>query len=109
MTYPAQTACVRSQMSLITPTPRQDSPIYVNGAWHIVGGTSAGTPQWAAIRALGESANNDLFYQDKGGSDTSKYFRDITAGKNGGCSYYCNARKHYDYVTGLGTPQTSVF
>lgn len=89
--------------------PTSGFPIYVSGGWHIVGGTSAGTPQWAAIRALGGSANNDLFYKDKTKSDASKYFRDITTGKNGDCGYYCKASKRYDYVTGLGTPQTSMF
>ena len=41
--------------------------------------------------------------------DPGKYFRDIIAGSNGDCGYYCTARKHYDYVTGLGSPLTARF
>lgn len=79
------------------------------GAWYSVGGTSAGAPQWAAIRALGGSASLAKFYDDKASSSTLKYFRDITSGANGDCQYYCDARKRYDYVTGLGSPQTDKF
>jgi subtilase family serine protease len=79
------------------------------GAWDTVGGTSAGAPQWAAIQALGGSAALAKFYTDKASTSTLKYFRDITSGSNGTCKYYCDARKRYDYVTGLGTPQTVKF
>ncbi len=72
--------------------------------WFVLGGTSAGAPQWAAIKALGLSASNKKFYQDKAAENNAQYFRDIMSGKNGDCSYYCTARKHYDYVTGLGSP-----
>ena len=79
----------------------------VNG-WYVVGGTSAGAPQWAAIRALGTVTLAKL-YADKAASSTLGYFRDITSGSNGTCKYYCVARARYDYVTGLGTPQTIKF
>jgi subtilase family serine protease len=79
------------------------------GAWDTVGGTSAGAPQWAAIQALGGSAALAKFYTDKASTSTLKYFRDITSGSNGDCTYYCDARKRYDYVTGLGSPQTTKF
>lgn len=79
------------------------------GGWYVVGGTSAGAPQWAAIQSLGLSANNANFYTDKSSSSSSAYFRDITSGDNGSCGYYCTARKHYDYVTGLGSPMTDAF
>lgn len=77
--------------------------------WYVVGGTSAGAPQWAAIKALGLSADNDKFYADKASSNNSNFFRDIRSGSNGDCGYYCEARKHYDYVTGLGSPLTISF
>jgi len=77
--------------------------------WYVVGGTSAGSPQWAAIQALGHSANNKNFYKDKSSDKNSSYFRDIISGKNGDCGYYCQARKRYDYVTGLGSPLTINF
>jgi len=79
------------------------------GVWYTVGGTSAGAPQWAAIQALGGSASLSKFYADKASTSTLKFFRDITSGSNGTCQYYCDARKRYDYVTGLGSPQTTKF
>jgi subtilase family serine protease len=79
------------------------------GSWQIVGGTSAGAPQWAAIRALGSGVSHQVLYVDKAGQNNKNYFRDIISGTNGDCGYYCTARAHYDYVTGLGSPQTSVF
>jgi subtilase family serine protease len=97
--------------------PASGYPIYLTtgtgtkkkGAWDTVGGTSAGAPQWAAIQALGASAALANFYTDKASTSTLKYFRDITSGSNGTCQYYCDARKRYDYVTGLGSPQTTKF
>ena len=89
--------------------PATGFPIYVKGAWHTVGGTSAGAPQWAAIAALGSGISNAQLYADKSGGNNAKYFRDITSGANGSCGYFCTARAHYDYVTGLGSPQTDAF
>jgi subtilase family serine protease len=77
--------------------------------WYVVGGTSAGAPQWAAIKALGNSADNSKFYSDKNSSSNGNFFRDIKSGSNGDCGYYCQARGHYDYVTGLGSPLTDSF
>jgi hypothetical protein len=69
----------------------------------------AGAPQWAAIATLGTGASNENFYTDKSSARNAGYFRDITSGSNGDCTYYCNARAHYDYVTGLGSPLTTNF
>ncbi len=77
--------------------------------WYTVGGTSAGAPQWAAIAALGRSVTLGKLYADKALSRPSRFFRDIASGSNGDCAYYCDARRHYDYVTGLGSPQTAYF
>ena len=77
--------------------------------WYTVGGTSAGTPQWAGIAALGHSASNAKFYADKSSASAGSYFRDIVSGANGDCAYFCTARKRYDYVTGLGSPLTVNF
>ena len=79
------------------------------GVWRVVGGTSAGAPQWAAIAALGTGANDANFYNDKASSGSRNYFHDIVSGTNGTCGYLCDARAHYDYVTGLGTPLTVHF
>ena len=89
--------------------PASGFPIIRNGKWYIVGGTSAGAPQWAAIAALGQGIKISELYSDKSGDNNAKYFRDITSGSNGDCGYYCSARKHYDYITGLGSPLTNNF
>ena len=76
-----------------------------SGGWFTVGGTSAGTPAWAAIiaiadqgRALNGSGSlagaQSLIY-----SLPSSAFRDITTGRNG-----YSAGPGYDVVTGLGSP-----
>jgi subtilase family serine protease len=89
--------------------PASGFPIIHNGIWHTVGGTSAGAPQWAAIASLGKGASNTNFYADKSSTSNASYFRDIVSGANGTCGYFCTARARYDYVTGLGTPQTVNF
>ncbi|MBU6501050.1 MAG: S53 family peptidase [Patescibacteria group bacterium] len=78
--------------------------------WFVVGGTSAGAPQWAAIRALGATATNSRLYADASvPASYSADFRDITVGSNGSCGLYCTAQNAYDYVTGLGSPLTVNF
>ncbi len=72
--------------------------------WFQVGGTSAGSPQWAAIHCLGLSASNGNFYRDAKWN-SSTYFRDVVSGSNGAYS----ALPGYDYVTGLGSPITYNF
>ncbi len=89
--------------------PKSGFPIIHNGVWRTAGGTSAGAPQWAAIAALGQGASDVAFYKDKATPNTTSFFRDILTGVNGSCGFYCTARAHYDYVTGLGTPQTATF
>jgi subtilase family serine protease len=89
--------------------PQTGFSVVRNGKWYVVGGTSAGAPQWAAIATLGHGISNTNFYKDKQKDNFSSYFTDIISGSNGDCKYYCTARKHYDYVTGLGTPNTVNF
>ncbi|MCW4030535.1 MAG: S53 family peptidase [Candidatus Bathyarchaeota archaeon] len=84
--------------------PATGIPVYYNGYWYKVGGTSAGAPQWAAIHALGASATNNELYQ-KAQIDYAAYFRDITEGANANYS----ATIGYDRVTGLGSPLTYNF
>ncbi len=72
--------------------------------WIMNGGTSAGTPQWAAIQAISQSQhlpslNSNEFYQ-LAKTDYSKYFNDITKGSNG-----YPALGGYDRATGLGSPR----
>ena len=89
--------------------PSTGFPIVRGGVWRTVGGTSAGAPQWAAIAALGSGASDANFYKDKSSALPSQFFYDIKSGTNGDCGYFCAARSHYDYVTGLGSPRTANF
>lgn len=81
----------------------------------IFGGTSAGSPQWAALTADADQiAGHDLgninprLYQLAGGPGNQKNaFNDVTTGNNdvaeiNGAGY--NAGTGWDPVTGLGTP-----
>jgi len=77
-------------------------------SWLLVGGTSAGTPQWAAIQTISKSNSPAKFYKDaKAGNN--KYFYDILSGTNGSCKTFCAANNGYDFVTGLGSPRTEKF
>jgi len=86
--------------------------------WLIVGGTSAGAPQWAAligiadaVRALSGIPAYDApslkrrLYQDIGGNPAAyaRDLQDVTDGSDGSCST-CAATVGYDTVTGWGTP-----
>ncbi|MEK7645052.1 MAG: S53 family peptidase [Patescibacteria group bacterium] len=77
--------------------------------WHVLGGTSAGAPAWAAIKMIGSNVSHESFYKAKASEKNADFFRDIVSGKNGDCTFYCSARKHYDFVTGLGTPLSTHF
>lgn len=78
--------------------------VYYNSNWYIVGGTSAGSPQWAGIYALGLSATHENLYS-KASSAYGTYFRDIAAGS----TVKYNASTGYDLITGLGSPITCNF
>lgn len=89
--------------------PDHGFSVFHSGKWYVIGGTSAGAPQWAAIASLGKGFSGADMYSDKASASNGAFFRDITSGKNGTCVYYCQARKRYDYVTGLGSPLTYKF
>ena len=80
------------------------------GGWEVIGGTSAGAPQWAALIALADEAR--AVYLGAGSLDgptqtlpaiyspvMSGDFNDVTSGSNG-----YEAGPGYDLVTGLGSP-----
>lgn len=82
--------------------------------WGQWGGTSIGTPQWAALFAIANSGRvaagkknlnqpQFLLYPD-----AEADYHDITSGKNGTCGALCTAGPGYDYVTGLGSPQANL-
>jgi subtilase family serine protease len=81
------------------------------GGWLVVGGTSASAPQWAALIAVMKSAKKGNFGNFNGSiysvGKTASLLHDTTTGTNGTCGYFCEARAGYDYVTGLGSPQSA--
>ncbi len=91
--------------------------IGISGAagWFQVGGTSAGTPQWAALIAIANSTRAAERKTNLSTTNTSVYaiakssmatdFHAVTSGSNGTCGVLCTATSGYDFVTGLGTPQ----
>jgi len=83
------------------------TPYFGYRGWFQVGGTSAGTPQWAALRAIDPSLTAAKLYGDA--KSTPADFRDITTGTNGSCGFFCTASTGYDYTTGLGSPLTKAF
>lgn len=79
----------------------------VAGGWDVIGGTSAGAPQWAALLACRASLGNSggLFQTLAYGAAKTSYaslFKDIVSGSNG-----YRAVKGYDLATGLGSPQAA--
>jgi subtilase family serine protease len=91
----------------------------LNGSsgWFQVGGTSAGTPQWAALVAIANSLRTAARKANLSSTNTALYslakanigsdFHAVTQGTNGTCGAVCDALSGYDYVTGLGTPQAA--
>jgi len=83
----------------------------------VFGGTSAGTPQWAALVAISNSLRVAARKSNLSSTDTTFYtvaksalssdFHAVNSGTNGSCGTMCTAGAGYDYVTGLGTPQAS--
>jgi len=86
------------------------------GAFFIIGGTSAGSPQWAAIAALANQAAgrslgflNNAIYKIAAGPNYSKDFHDIRVGNNAlaGTTIGFNAVMGWDQGTGVGTPNVT--
>ena len=80
--------------------------LYILGAWHVSGGTSAAAPLWAGLvirlnQALGQPVGflNPFLYGLLGKPDYAA-FHDITEGDN---DYY-RATPGWDACTGLGSP-----
>jgi subtilase family serine protease len=98
--------------------------VVFHGKHGVVGGTSAGAPQWAAIIALANEvrgkrgmpplglATPQLWLLARDRSSYRKDFHDITVGSNalggpGSGLPGFDARPGYDFATGLGTPEVS--
>ena len=90
--------------------PETGYAIYVSGAWHVYGGTSAAAPLWAGFTALvnqqraaaGKAPigflNPTLYSIGESGLDTAD-FHDVTTGNN----LYYPALPGYDSATGWGS------
>lgn len=86
-----------------------NSGFYVrfNSQWYAIGGTSAGSPQWAALMGIvdqarmlyGQPIMNSASALTGIYSLTSNEFHDVTTGNNG-----YSARAGYDLATGRGSP-----
>ncbi|MDB5358447.1 MAG: pcp 2 [Phycisphaerales bacterium] len=92
-------------------------PYQGQSGWSVIGGTSAGAPQWAALVAIadqGRALNNlgpldgssqtlPMLYSmyNSNGTYTTSY-HDVNSGAS---SWFMSAGVGYDGVTGLGTPQ----
>jgi subtilase family serine protease len=86
-----------------------DPTVRGTGGWYVFGGTSAGTPQWAALLAdrasLGNSNSGPTFQSLLYSAAKTSYatlLRDIVSGSNG-----YRAVVGYDLVTGLGSPHAA--
>ncbi|HWE94996.1 MAG TPA: S53 family peptidase [Tepidisphaeraceae bacterium] len=94
-------------------------PYQGQSGWTVVGGTSAGAPQWAALvsiadqgRALNHLGTLDgvnqtlpmLYSMYNGNGTYTTSFHDVSTGAS---SWFMSAGQGYDGVTGLGSPNAS--
>jgi subtilase family serine protease len=94
------------------------------GGWYLFGGTSAGSPQWAAIAAIADQKAgkrlgfiNGALYRLQRSATYPKVFHDVKNGNNsvyelddGGHLVFVTgffAHNAWDAVTGLGSPNTT--
>jgi subtilase family serine protease len=88
------------------------SGIYGPDGWHVLAGTSIGSPAIAAIYGLagygpdGHHDSDDADFPARKLYASRRGLFDITAGSNGACSdaYLCSAGPGYDGPTGNGSP-----
>jgi subtilase family serine protease len=93
------------------------------GGWYLFGGTSSGSPQWAALTAIADQAaghdygfiNSALYKTAQNSATYASAFNDVTSGNNSAQELDnnnnvvnisgFNAGTGWDAVTGLGTPK----
>jgi subtilase family serine protease len=85
--------------------------------WFQIGGTSAGTAQWAGLIAIVNAMRTAAGKANLASADANLYeiaktaraanYNPVTTGTNGSCGALCTAGTGYDYITGVGTPQAS--
>jgi subtilase family serine protease len=82
--------------------------------WGEWGGTSLGSPCWAAIFSIVNTERANAGKSNLGQPHLLLYaaaetdYHDIVAGSNGSCGALCNASPGYDFVTGVGSPQANL-
>ncbi len=97
--------------------PASGYDVAYDGAWKVFGGTSLGSPLWAAMLAdalsasptpaTGLGAVNARLYQVASWPHPQDYFSDVTSGNNDWTGLHPGhypATPGYDLATGLGTP-----
>jgi len=77
--------------------------VVFGGSQFQVGGTSAGSPQWAALIDLANQANATRLGTISPQLYKLTSYHDVTTGSNG----FFSASKGWDYPTGLGTPDAT--
>src|SRR5713101_2802562 len=77
--------------------------VVFGGSQFQVGGTSAGSPQWAAMIDLASQANATRLGTILPQLYKLTSYHDVTTGSNG----FFSASKGWDYPTGLGTPDAN--
>jgi subtilase family serine protease len=91
-------------------------PAPCSTGWYIIGGTSAGAPQWAGLVALADQIAghrlgyiNPALYQIANSGSYANDFYDVTVGNNVGFPPVpgYSATPGWDPVTGLGTPNAA--
>ncbi len=97
--------------------------VLCSAGWYVVGGTSASSPEWAAMTVIADQISKAKYGDDLGyinpalyriGSNPARYaadFYDVTTGKNQTDPTIPGypATTGWDPVTGLGTPNAAVF
>ena len=85
-----------------------------SAGWFQVGGTSAGTPQWAALIAIVNATRASARKANLSSANTNLYgiaklpggvFNTVTTDTSGTCVTQCLNRASYNYIAGLGTPE----
>ena len=85
--------------------PETGVEVYQGGTWQVVGGTSAGAPQWAGLIALADQKRAQVGLPSLNQGQSAIYnlpasdFHDVTLGGNGFL-----AGVGYDFATGRGSP-----
>ncbi|HVU77275.1 MAG TPA: S53 family peptidase [Gaiellaceae bacterium] len=111
-------AAIEGGVGVVYTLP-EDTPGPDTTSIYLVGGTSAGSPQWASIFALVNQARAQAHRLPLGPANAALYriaknrhsaddFHDITVGNNAlDSSVGFNAGPGYDIATGLGTPDVA--